>query len=488
MSFAILGATLAAALSVIAAAHLLPLLVALSAGDGAGAVAALIAGLLTGFVAGALALASRGTQRQPSTAERLAALALIWFVTPLFGALFLAGSDPSMRFTDAYFEAVSALTTTGAAGVHPGEALAVTAWRATLQWVGGFATLLMMVTVLAPLGLAALSLRRAPAPPGATEGFFGAYWPAMLALGRAWVLITLAGVVALLMTGRNVPEALIAAFSAIATAGMLPRPGGTLVEAGAGAAAVLAVLLLIGSTSFQRHAGLVRQRPRDYWADPEIRYMLIGIAGGGCALGVIMALNTGAAFSLSRGLLWMLSLMSTSVHAVDAQGFAAIPMLVALAVVFVGGSTMSTAGGLKLMRLALLTKQGAREIARLAHPHGIIHTEFAGRPFNMPVMRGVWVMFVLMLLCAVLVGLALSAHGMPFEQAVAAAVGAVSNAGPVLGFAPDADGAALGMRAAEVYAALPAGAKLALCLGMIAGRVEVLALAAVLGAWLKRDF
>lgn len=487
MFLAIVGVALAGGLSVIAFAHLLPMTIALSAGDAASAGVFAVTGLLTAFIAGALAFASRGAARRPNTTERLTALLLVWTIAPAFGALAFVGADPEMLFTDAYFDAVSAITTTGAVAAQPGEAVALTVWRATLQWIGGFAALLMAMVVLAPLGLAGLSLRRAPIPPGNTAGPFGRYWPAMLALGIAYGAVTLAGLVALLAAGLPLVPGIVLAFSAAATGGMMPESGTHLAGMGLVPAAIAAALMFAGATSYQRHAGLVRRRLADYAADPEMRYAVLGVLGGGLVLALLMALMAGGSLSASSGILWMVSLLSTSVHAVDADGFETIPLLVALAIVFVGGSTMATAGGLKLMRLALLAKQGAREIARLAHPHGIVHTDFGGRPFSMAVMRGVWAMFVLLLGCVLATCIVLTAFGMPFEQALAAAIGALSNAGPVLGFAPGEGGAALGLAAGEVYGGLPPAAKLALCFAMIAGRVEVLALLGILNTAVTRD-
>ena len=125
--------------------------------------------------------------------------------------------------------------------------------------------------------------------------------------------------------------------------------------------------------------------------------------------------------------------------------------------------------------------------AMLSHPHGIVHTEFGGRPFSIPIMRGVWAMFVMMLVAAVLTTLGLTLYGVSFEMAIAASIAALSNAGPVLGFAPDAAGNVLGLDMMQAYAAMAPGAKLVLAIAMIAGRIEVLAAAAVLAALRTTD-
>ncbi|GAB5503125.1 potassium transporter TrkG [Pyruvatibacter sp.] len=487
--FAIIGIVLAASLSVIALAHLLPVLVAVSAGDNDQAIVFAMTGLLTAFIAGALGFATGGQKHRPVVAERLTALSIVWLIVPGFAAIAFVGVDPKTLYVDAYFDAVSALTTTGSISLinELSSAPAVMIWRATLQWIGGYATLLMSMLVLAQLGLAGLSLRRAPIPPGDTSGPFGRYWPAMVALGLVYGSVTLAGVIGLLVGGMALVPAIGLAFSAAATGGLMPNGGTVVTSISVFSGIVVATLLLLGATNYLRHAGLVRRSPRTYWEDPEFRYMVLGITVGGIVLAGLVAITSGASLPLINAIMWMLSLLSTSVFAVDEAGFGSIPLLVALAVVFVGGSTMSTAGGLKLMRIAILMKQGSREIARLSHPHGIVHTDFGGRSFTMPLMRGVWTMFVLMLVFALLTALALTVLGVPFEHAITASIGALSNAGPVLGFATGIDGAPIGVGSSEVYAAMPATAKLVLSLAMVAGRVELLAFVGVVTALTTQD-
>jgi len=494
MSFATVGVVVAAALAIVAVAHSVPLLVALSAGQADQALVFATTGLLTAFVAGAIGFATGGQKHRPIVAERLLALAIAWLVAPAFGAIAFVGVDPDALYADAYFDAVSALTTTGAISITTDVSLSpvVMIWRATLQWVGGLATLLMSMVVLAHLGLAGLSIRRTPIPPGNTSGPFGRYWPAILALGVSYGGITLAGVVGLLVSGFDLVSALALAFSAVATGGLMPHGGVLIAGAGYLPAIVVGFMLFAGATNNMRHAGLTRRLPGAYWNDPEFRYGVFAVVIGGAVLAALMAFVSGGGVSggeitLGRGILWMLSLVSTSVHPVDEQGFAAIPLLVALCVVFVGGSSMSTAGGLKLMRFALLLKQGAREISRLSHPHAIVHSDFGGRAFTMPLMRGVWAMFVLLLVFAAFVCAALTADGLPFEQAVAASVGALSNAGPVLGFASGADGTAVALDTAGVYAQMPVVSKFVLCFAMVAGRLEILAFAGVIMGLVARE-
>ena len=142
------------------------------------------------------------------------------------------------------------------------------------------------------------------------------------------------------------------------------------------------------------------------------------------------------------------------------------PILI-IGLVLVGGATGSTSGGIRLMRVAVLFKQAQRELLRLSHPHGIRLLRLGKVRVENPVVWSVWSFFFLLILVLAAIALSLAFLGLSPEAAVISAVLSVSNAGPFLqSMAPDAPS----------YGDMPDGAKLVLTFGMLAGRVELLAL------------
>ena len=132
--------------------------------------------------------------------------------------------------------------------------------------------------------------------------------------------------------------------------------------------------------------------------------------------------------------------------------------------VLVGGATGSTAGGIKLMRLSLLLKQGRRELSRLTFPHGVVALGYGGYPVRVQDLHGVWAFFMIFVLSFAALSLALAAVGLDFPAAVAASASAIANAGPALQM----------IAPGVVVGDLDAPSKWLLSIGMVLGRVELL--------------
>jgi trk system potassium uptake protein TrkH len=134
--------------------------------------------------------------------------------------------------------------------------------------------------------------------------------------------------------------------------------------------------------------------------------------------------------------------------------------------------TVSTAGGIKIMRVLLLLLQSRKELSVLAYPHDVKSVSFEERPVNIELMQTVWVFFALFNASIAALMLIFSFTGLSFEHSLAAAVAAISNAGPMLDM--------VGIDSVKLYSNLPDAASWAMSLGMIGGRVELLALLSLL--------
>ena len=140
--------------------------------------------------------------------------------------------------------------------------------------------------------------------------------------------------------------------------------------------------------------------------------------------------------------------------------------------ILIGGCTGSTAGGIKLMRMAILLKQGGGELYRLCYPHGVLRLRYGGVSINSAALRAAWSFFMVYMLGFASISLAIAATGVDFQTAIGAAAGAISNAGPAMAFVT---GQGLGG-----YGTLPDAAKWWVAFGMLLGRVELFALLTLL--------
>ena len=149
-----------------------------------------------------------------------------------------------------------------------------------------------------------------------------------------------------------------------------------------------------------------------------------------------------------------------------------LPFIFTLLLTFIGGMTLSTAGGIKLMRVLLLFRQSRKELSVLAYPHDVKSVSFEGHPVDIDLMQTVWVFFCLFAAGIAALMLVFAFTGLSFEHSLAAALAALANAGPMLDM--------VGINSVALYANLPDSASWAMSLGMIAGRVELMILLSIL--------
>lgn len=409
-------------------------------------------------------------------------LILIWIVGPILAVppfIFLADLPRHL----ALFEATSALTTTGATvfGNFENVPMALLAWRAVLQWLGGLATLLSIIIVLAPSGAGGTPLLRLG---GDAQQIFDTRARSVVG---AYAAVTLACFALLLPANIGVFDAFALTLSTVSTGGMMPRAG-TLSDYGAPLAEwVIGLFMLIGATSLFWHRLVATSRLGRSVTLVES----IAVVAGACLLGVAyasafsVAAGSGDVLSpataLREGFVTAASLVSTTGFEARNAGATVLPLSLVLLVVLVGGGMFSTAGGIKLYRLALMARHSLKELEHIIYPHAV-HTDHMGRfAYDTDGMRAIWTAFVLFLGVWACTTMVLAATGYPPDAAIVAALSALTNAGPVYAF---------GWAPVEVWPAYSDNSALAsmmLSLTMIAGRLEVIGLVAGLSwAFMRR--
>ncbi len=447
----------------LAVAMVIPMLTAL--GEGNNAIALSFAGtaVLAAFIGGGFALSLSGAQRTSGVREAVALMVLAWAGLPLFAMLpaYVAGWPGDLM--SAYFEAVSALTTTGASQYQADSGLppSLILWRSILHWMGGFGGLVIAVAVLTGVAPTALPVQTISIPHLEREALLARLVPVAQILAPIYLILTIVVVAALTIGGTAPFDALCLTLSAVATGGVSAQ-GATLSNYGSGwLELVVLVTLMIGAISFATHRLALPLRPHFYLRDIEAVW-LMGLITVAIVLVWLFAGNAEtwpAAFTV-------VALVTTSgFHHANAIG--ELPPALVLTLVLIGGSIVSTAGGIKIMRIILLLKQSAREVRRIARPHGIARDTVYGRQVNPQLLEPVWIYFIALATAVTFLTVMLTLSLPNFEWAAGAAIAAISNTGPALHVAfPEAPG----------YGAFSDSALAALCAGMILGRIEILAL------------
>lgn len=450
---------LALALAWTGAAALIPALVSARWGEGL-APAFLATTLGCGFLAGAMYFASAGLAGRIRRFQVFTALAALWVLVPVVAAPAIALAA-GMELHAAWFEALSAFTTTGFTQVPTGPR-SLFVWFALLQWSGGLLTLVSGVAILAPAGIAGLpdrAVHRLDERDAVdTAGVLKDVAPVYAgAFGLAFL--------ALLFTGAEPYAAFCLASAATSSGAHIPPEAKAVLEAGGAARWVFIPFLLWAATSVRWHRALVSRRIHAAPEQPESLILL----GYWLVLGLLFAVllfrvtpGEDVLESIGEGLFTAASLISTSGLPAASDTFQHLPMGLLLMVTLVGGGALSVAGGLKILRVRAMLLRARGDLARLISPN-IVQPSRTGEGGIGSAMRGVWVGTVALFatLAAVIVALGFGAPS--FEAALVGAVAAITNAGPLY----DASG-----QGWPPIASLPAVSMAGAAFAMIAGRIE----------------
>ncbi len=440
----------------------------------AAAVAFLLTALLTVFGAGAVYLATRNRQVKLGRLSSYLLIVLLWIGASLIAALPVAGST-SLGFLDAWFETVSALTTTGGGQLHELADLprSILVWLLSLQWLGGLLTLVGAVAILAPAGVGGLPDRTAIAPEQAHADRGVTFDDAIETVVPLYAGATVLCMLALFSVGLRGFDAFGLATAAVSTGSVLPDADGMAAYGTFPVKLVMILFMLMGGTSVLWHRMFLTRRLRLAFTQRENISVLMVVIIVGILIASARYNNPQMAVSLpmaiENGIFTATSLITTSGIQLHDGDFASLPLSIVLLLLFVGGATFSTSGGIKLHRVGAMCLQSLMELNRLVMPHAVRPRQLGRQTVTPQAMKAVWLCFIVAAVTVAGVAIAVAPAMPSFDAAYVAAISALTNAGPVylVHWQPDVLWPA--------WSELPAYAKLLLGATMILGRLEVMA-------------
>lgn len=426
------------------------------------------AGMLTMFVGGVLVLTNRAPIRRISIRQAFVLTTASWLVLTMFAALPFAFSDLNFSYTDAFFEAMSGITTTGSTvltGLDEAPK-GIILWRALLQWLGGIGIIVMAIAVLPILRVGGMQLFRVEA--------FETQEKALPRAGEiaAWIAaiyIILTGIwwVGLWMLGMSGFDSAVHAMTTIATGGYSSRDASIGYYNSHSIEIFITVGMLMGALPFFLYLRLVTEGSGALFRDSQVRCFLIIAAGSAAAVAAWLWLSEGSSIpdSLVKGSFNTVSIITgTGYTSADYQHWGAFPIVVLFFLMFVGGCAGSTACGIKVFRFQVLIATVRTQFLRLLQPHGIFVPHYNRRPIADDVIQSVMNFFFLFIIVFALLAFGLAATGLDFVTAVSGAATAICNVGPAMGPIIGPDG---------TFASLSDTAKWLLSAGMILGRLEL---------------
>ncbi|MDH5570157.1 MAG: TrkH family potassium uptake protein, partial [Gammaproteobacteria bacterium] len=375
-------------------------------------------------------------------------------------------------FTDAVFESVSGLTTTGATVLTGLDDLphSILFYRQELQWLGGMGIIVLAVAVLPMLGIGGMQLYRAETPgPVKNNKLTPRITETAKALWYIYLGLTIACGVAYWFAGMDLFDAISHSFSTVAIGGFSTHDASLGYFDNYWIEIVAIVFMFLGGVNFALHFVAFRNwNIKTYTADAEFRmyFQVLLLVAIICVTylyftGVINDFDE----ALLQGVFHAVSIGTTTGFAATEfylwPGF--LPVLL-LFTSFIGGCAGSTGGGMKVVRVLLLLKQGMREILRLIHPSAQVVVKIGKTPVSDSVIEAVWGFFAAYIAVFVVMMLLLMASGLDQVTSFSAVAATINNLGPGLG------------DVAANYAGLSDFVKWVLCVSMLMGRLEIFTL------------
>ncbi len=443
-----------------------------------------------------IATAMGGRKSRFGALGQLLAFFATFTVLPLYLAVPFHDALRTTAFENAYFDMVSAITTTGADMFGDPSRLdpVLHLWRAQVGWLGGLLMWIGASAILAPLSLGGFEVT-ARGEPGRSEELPAqgrAMHPRARLLQVVFALAPLyAGLTGLLwilqmVLGEKALTALCHAMSVMATSGISPVGGLQGAQTGVTGEAVLFLFLFFALSRLTFSNDTVQRGGGRLDRDPEFRVGLFIVL---TIPVVLFARHWLASFDIDQGenitlalrALWgamftVMSFLTTtgfeSADWAEAQQWSGLetPGLILMGLTLIGGGVATTAGGVKLLRVYALYLHGLRELERLVYPNSVSVFRGGNRRIQRDGAFIAWVSFMLLATSLAAVCLALSLLGIGFEQAMILAVATLSTTGPVIELASAAP-----IQLVE----LGLGAKAVLCAAMVLGRLETLAIIAL---------
>ena len=434
----------------------------------------LIASAITSFVALLMIFATHHPRNKISLGTREAFLLTVvsWVFIIVFAALpFLFDNHP-LPFTDAIFEATSALTTTGATifthleRIHPSILL----WRALLQWLGGIGIIVMALTIFPILRIGGMQLFRAESSDKSEKILPRVSQIAKAILGIQ-ACLTVLFTISLCSAGLNIFDALCHAMAALTTGGLSTSDLSMAAFSNPLAEFIVMLAMFVGSCTLTLFIRMWHGDWRAFVRDPQIRGLCLLIATSAALMSLWRLWHTPEATFIDiirESFFTALSIISTTgLTVADYSTWGDFILVMVLLLPFIGGCTGSTTGGIKIFRIQVVWTVLKNQIAQLRHPHGVFLPHYNKQVLSDGVVNSVFTFVCLFGITYGLLIVLLGLTGLDVLTNISAAAAAITNTGIGIGPIIGPNGS---------YSPLPDAAKWVLMGGMLMGRLELMAI------------
>ena len=410
--------------------------------------------------------AGRKAEKRVGEREGYVIVAAVWLVYSAFGMLpyWLSGALPSV--TDAWYETMAGFTTTGstvftdvAAQTH-----SILLWRALTQWIGGMGIIVLSVAILPMFGLGGMQLYSAEVTGVSYDKLSPRIADTAKHMWVTYILLTLGEGVLLWLAGMGRFDAICHSMATISTGGFATHNDSVIAYTPAIQWIILLFMLLSG-INFTQLIYAFRGKPQRLFHDEETRWYVGAcfVAGLILTAGLLIFTN-GAWESIRLGFFTAVAtITSTGFVAADYMIWPPILWMIVFFLMFTGGASGSTSGGMKWVRLAIFAKSALAEIKRRIHPNAVIPVRFNGNTLREQTTSNVVAFMFFYIVIIVLASLCFCACGIGFDESIGVAVSMIGNVGVSIGQ----------WGSSGCYAAFPDVAKWVATFVMLIGRLEI---------------
>ncbi|MBB1319462.1 TrkH family potassium uptake protein [Shewanella sp. SR43-4] len=430
----------------------------------------MISGLCSGFIAILCIQNGRNHHFNLNIRDMFMLTSITWFVVSLFAALPFTLYH-GINYTDAFFETMSGITTTGSTVMSGLDSMdrSILVWRSLLQWLGGIGFIVMAVAILPFLNVGGMRLFRTESSDWSDKTIPRTQHMAKH-LFLIYVVLTLLCTVSYHMAGMSWFDAINHAMTTLSTGGYSTSDS-SMAAFSHSAHWVGIVFMLAGGLPLLMFVQTIQQRSVRLWNDQQVIGFLRFVLLVSFSLAFWLWREQDIAFidALRLASFNVTSVITTTGYGLtDYQSWGAVASVVFLFLMFIGSCSGSTSGGIKIFRFQIAFSIMRQQIKQQFHPNGVFKDKYNGHRINDDIVRSIMAFFMLMVIVILMLSITLVLTGLDPMTSFTGAITAVTNVGPGLGpiIGP-----------AGNFAPLPDVAKWALAIGMLLGRLEILTVA-----------
>ncbi len=361
-----------------------------------------------------------------------------WLFATIFGALPFVFSN-TLSFVDAFFETVSGLTTTGASVITNVEILprGILFWRSFTHWIGGMGILVLTLAILPALGIGGYQIFKAESPGPIADKIAPRIKDTAKLLYISYFSLTIIEIILLLFGGMSLFDSLLHTFATVGTGGFSTKNASIGAYNSSYIQIVITIFMILSGANFSLYFALYKGKWQEVMKNEELRLylLIIFISSILITANLFFVTNDNLGITIRAAFFQVASIMTTTGFAtVDFDKWPTFSKAILFILMFIGGSSGSTGGSIKVIRLLVLLKLVKREFAKLFHPQAVIPIKIQNKALPRDLNSNIFSFFILYIFIFVIGTLLISLEDIGLESAASAVATTLGNVGPGFGF------------------------------------------------------